>query len=167
MAKHLAAIPKGSIVFLDANIFHFYLRGPKEPQKVCMALLESIEGREITGYTSTLVLDELMYKILLKKIEEKYRKNPLTILQKTPEVIGAHSPEVRNALDIVLGIEALNVLAVERHHIEEAVEYMQKYSTLPRDAVHISVMRSVGCADIISADTDFDKVVDINRWTPL
>jgi len=167
MARHLTGIPKGKAVFLDANIFHFYLRGPESLQKACISLLERIEGKEIAGYTSTLILDELIYKILLKKIEERYRKNPLSVLQKAPKEIGIHSPEVRKAVDIVLGIEGLTVLAVERHHVEEAIDHMQKYFILPRDAIHVSVAKSIGCNDLVSADSDFDRVVDLNRWTPL
>lgn len=167
MVKHLADIPKGKSVFLDANAFHFYLRGPESAQKACTTLLERVEKKDIAGYTSTLVLDELIYKILLKKVEEKYRKNPLQILQESPEEISAHSLEIRRAVDIVVGIEALTVMAVEKYHIEEAVEYMGKYSILPRDAVHVSVMKSIECNDVASADSDFDRVINLNRWTPL
>ena len=167
MAEPLADLPKGKSVFLDANIFHFYLRGPGDPQKACMRLLERIERKEVDGYTSTLVLDELIYKILLKKIEEKQKKNPLTVLRKTPGEIGVASPEIRKAVDIVLGIEGLMVLPVERHHAEEAIEFMRRYSLLPRDAIHLSVMRAMDFRDLGSADGDFDRVDDLQRWSPL
>jgi predicted nucleic acid-binding protein len=167
MVKPLADIPKGKSVFLDANVFHFYLRGPDSLQKACMLLLERIERKDVVGYTSTLVLDELIYKILLKKIEEKHRTNPFVVLQKDPKEIGAHSQEIRNALEIVLGIEGITVLAVERHHVEESIEFMQRYSILPRDAIHLSVMKSIDCKDMASADSDFDIVADLNRWSPL
>ena len=167
LAKQLADMPKGKVVFIDANIFHFYLRGPLSIQKACTNLLERIERNEITGYTSALILDELIYKILLKKIEEKYRRNPLDVLHESPEEIGIHSAYVRKAVTIVAGIAGLVILAVEKHHIEEAIDYMQKYLILPRDAVHLSVMKSVECDDLVSADKDFDKVIDLNRWTPL
>ncbi len=167
MTKHLTDIPKGKVVFLDANIFHFYLRGPENAQKACISLLQRIEGKDVAGYTSTLILDELIYKILLKKIEEKYKRSPLTILQKVPKEIGIYPPEIRRAIDIVLGIEGLNVLPVEKHHIEEAIAQMQKYSILPRDAIHVSVMKSIECRDLASADNDFDRVIDMNRWSPL
>lgn len=167
LAKPLADIPKGSIVFLDANILHFYLRGPERVRMTCTLLLERVEGKDVSGYTSTLVLDELMYKILLRMVEEKYQRNPLAILQGKPEEIGVHAREVRRAVNIVLGIAGLNILGVEKCHVEEAVDYMEKYSMLPRDAIHLSVMKSIGCKDLASADGDFDRVVDLNRWTPL
>ncbi|MHB8565542.1 MAG: type II toxin-antitoxin system VapC family toxin [Nitrososphaerales archaeon] len=167
MARHLSKLPKGKSVFLDANIFHFYLRGPEELRKTCVSLLERIDKGENIGFTSSLVLDEVMYKILLKRIEDKHQKNPLSVIQKSFEEIGAQSPEVRKALNVIVGIQSLNVLSVERYHLEISVDYMEKYSVLPRDAIHLSVMKSIGCTDMASADGDFDRVSDINRWTPL
>ncbi len=167
LARPLADLPKGSVVFIDSNIFHFFLRGPESPQRDCTTLLERMEAKEIKGYTSALVLGELIYKILLKKVEEKHRKNPLVVLQNHPEEVSAHSGEIRRAVEILLGVEALDVLAVEKSHIEDAVDQMQKYSVLPRDAIHLSVMSSLNCHDIASADSDFDRVTDISRWTPV
>ena len=167
MAGQLTDIPPGRAVFIDANIFHFYLRGPNIIQKACTSLLQRIERKEMVGYTSTLVLDELIYKLLLKKIEEKYKRNPLEILQRSPEEASAHSPDLRRAINSVMGIEGLTVLAVEARHIEESIDYIQKHSLLPRDAVHLSVINTIECTDLASADTDFDKVTNLNRWTPL
>ena len=75
-AKHPSKIPKNLKVYIDTNIFHLYLRGPQGPRKACTHLLEKVEKGEAQGYTSTLVLDELLYKLLLKKIEEPYGENP-------------------------------------------------------------------------------------------
>ena len=154
-------------MFLDANIFHFYLRGPSEIQKTCILFLERIVKGEISGFTSSLVLDEVMYKILLKTIEDKHRKNPIEAIQSSREEVGVQSKVVRKALDIILGIENLEVLSVKKDYLEVSVEYMEKFSMLPRDAIHLAVMKSVECSDIVSADSDFDKVPSVTRWTPL
>src|SRR5487761_964612 len=134
MASHFSSIPNGKTVYVDANVFHFYLRGPEDLKKACSSFLQRIEKNEIRAVTSSLVLDEVMYKILLKRIEDKYKKNPLDIIRKS---------------------------------VEEAVYFMAKYSVLPRDAIHLSVMKSVECKDLTSADGDFDRVQEITRWTPL
>jgi predicted nucleic acid-binding protein len=167
LANHLSKLPRGKSIFLDANIFHFYLRGPVEIQKGCTSLLQRVERREIHGVTSSLVLDEVMYKILLKTIEDKHRMNPLDVIRKSFEQIGVQSKEIHKALDIILGIEGLEVLAVDRHHIETSVDYMEKFSLLPRDSIHLSIMKSIHCSDIATGDSDFDRVFDIGRWTPL
>lgn len=165
-AKDLAEVPKGLAIFLDANVFHLYLRGPKGIRDKCTRILERIERGEVKGYTSALVLDELAYKLLLRRIEETHRRNPLEVIEKTPSAIGESSNYVGEGLDIVLGIKGLEVLAVERHHAEEFVAYMKKYSLLSRDALHLSSMMAIGCKDIASTDEDFDSVPGIIRWSP-
>jgi predicted nucleic acid-binding protein len=136
-------------------------------KRACSSFLQRIENSEIRGVTSSLVLDEVMYKILLKRIEDRHKKNPLDIIRKSVEEIGVESAEVRKALDIILGISGLAVLAVDKEHVEESVYFMAKYSVLPRDAIHLSIMKSVECKDITSADGIFDRVQEITRWAPV
>jgi len=167
LASPLSELPNGASVFIDANVFHFYLRGPEEAKGICSFMLERVEKREITGFTSSLVLDEVMYKMLLKSIEVKFRKNPLEVIQRTSEEIGSQAKQVRKAVDILLGIQNLEVLSVERHHVESSIDYMEKYSMLPRDAIHLAVMKTAECSDVASADSDFDKIPIVKRWTPL
>jgi len=165
--KVLGSIPIGKAVFVDANVFHFYLRGPMEVRKECTKFLERIEKGEILGYTSVLVLDELMYKILLRKIEEKHKQNPLVIIGNDVGEIGKNSSHVRDAIEIVLGISGLNVLDVTKEDLQNAPDLMELFSLLPRDAVHLSVMLSHRMSDIASSDNDFDRVKDLIRWTPI
>jgi predicted nucleic acid-binding protein len=167
LARLLKAIPNGKVVFIDANVFHFYLRGPDDVKKACVSFLQRVEKREIRDITSALVLDEVMYKILLKSIEDKHNKNPVDVIRKSVEEIGIESREVKKAIDIILGIRNLSVLSVDQNQVEDSVDLMQKYSVLARDAIHLSTMKSIECKDLISADRDFDLVQDIVRWSPL
>jgi len=167
MVRRLAELPQGVKVFIDTNIFHLYLRGPRLVRESCTAFLERVESGEIEGYTSTLVLDELAYKLLLKRIEEQYRQNPLKIIRERRNVIAEAVPYVEEGLNIVLGIEKLRVIGIERTHLEEFTEYMSDYLLLPRDALHVALMKTIDCENIASADKDFDVVPGIIRWSPL
>lgn len=167
VAKRLTSIPNARAIFIDANIFHLYLRGPKELSRESTKFLERLESGEIPGYTSTLVLDELMYKILLRKIEEKHKQNPLTVIEKDFGEIAKNSYYAKEAIDLVLGISGLNVLDVTREDVQHAPDLMESFSLLPRDAVHLSVMLNHNIMDIASSDSDFDRVKDLTRWTPL
>jgi len=165
-AKNLAEVPRGAAIFVDANVLHLYLRGPKSIRDKCTGLLERIEKGEVKGYTSALVLDELAYKLLLRRIEETHRRNPLAMIEERPSAIGEFSTYVDEGLNIVLGIKGLELLAIGRHHAEEFVAYMKKYSLLPRDALHLSSMMTIGCKNIASTDEDFDSIPGILRWSP-
>lgn len=166
-AKHPSKIPKNLKVYIDTNIFHLYLREPQGPTQSLHTLLEKVEKGEAQGYTSTLVLDELLYKLLLKKIEEPYGEKPFKILKNNRKAVQAATSYARKGLEIVLAIENLEILPVKTEHLQAAAHIMEKYSLLPRDAVHIAVMRENNIQDIASADTDFDTINNITRWTPI
>lgn len=166
LPKPLSEVPKGISIFIDANVFYLYLRGPTRPREDCTKLLERVEEGEVEGYTSTLVLDELAYKLLLRKIEEIYGQNPLEVIRRRREAISEASPYVERGMEVVLGIDGLRVLSVEPPHLNVLAEYMRRYWLLPRDALHVAVMDWVGCRDLASADEDFDRVPHIRRWAP-
>ena len=128
---------------------------------------EMVEKGEIKGYTSTLVLDELAYKLLLRKIEDLYGRNPLEVLRERREAIAQATPYVEEGLNIILGIRGLKILSIGPSHIAYFTEYMKNYSLLPRDALHLTLMISIGCRNIASADKDFDTVPFITRWSPI
>lgn len=167
LARRLRSIPIGRAIFIDANVFHFYLRGPEDIRKECTKFLERVEKEEILGYTSVLVLDELMYKILLRTIEERHEKNPLVIIEHDFEAIGRNSSYVKQAIELVLGINGLNVLDVTKEDLHNSPDIMESFSLLPRDAVHLSIMLDHGISDIASSDKDFDRVKDLTRWAPI
>jgi predicted nucleic acid-binding protein len=167
VVKRLSAIPDGKAVFIDANIFHLHLRGPKDVRIKCTEFLTRVEKGEISGYTSALVLDELTYKILLRTIEEKHKQNPLIVIEKNPGEIAENSSRVKEAIELVLGIDGLTVLGVTREDVQNAPYMMESFSLLPRDSVHLSVMSNHRISYIATSDRDFDRVKDIVRWTPL
>jgi predicted nucleic acid-binding protein len=90
----------------------------------------------------------------------------LEVITRNPLAVSETSDYVERGLEIVLGIQKLEILSVERFHIQGLITFM-RYSLLPRDALHLSVMSAVRCRDIASIDEDFDKVPEIVRWAPL
>jgi len=166
LIKNLLKLPKNESIFIDANIFHLYLRGPKDIQEACTNFLERIERSEIIGYTSPLVLDELAYKLLLKKVEESFRENPLNILRENPKIISDFSHYIELGLNTILGIENLKIVEISKDHVEDMANYMKEYLLLPRDALHLSIMNTLNCRNIASMDSDFDRVPIVTRWVP-
>jgi len=55
MPYPLPALPRGRVVFLDANIFVYGLLGESEQ---CLALMERCRNEEVAGVTSTEVVGE-------------------------------------------------------------------------------------------------------------
>ena len=76
------ALPDGSHVFIDANIFVYHFSGPTTFTNHCTQLLQRIEDARLSGFTSTLVLAETLHRLMI--IEA------VTTLQLEPRVAIRH-----------------------------------------------------------------------------
>ncbi len=58
----LAELRDGDTVFIDANLFIYHFGGRSAE---CKAFLERCARREVQGYTSTLVLAEVLHRLMV------------------------------------------------------------------------------------------------------
>jgi len=129
------------MVYLDANFFAIALldqttKGHKarEIQK------EIIEGR-LVAFTSSLSLDEVMW-VLVKNKKEHLIRQVIEDIYATPNL------EVREVSSLIP---------------LEALEFMEKYKLKPRDAFHAAIMKQFQIKEIVSDDSDFDRIKVIKR----
>jgi predicted nucleic acid-binding protein len=61
----LAEVPPATEIFLDANIFGYDFSGPTLLTPACSALLRHIEEGDITGYTSLIVVVEVLHRLMI------------------------------------------------------------------------------------------------------
>ncbi|MCE7987449.1 MAG: PIN domain-containing protein [Caldilinea sp. CFX5] len=104
--------------------------------------------------------------MLLGFIRDKYGKSPQDRLrQDQAGVIREFYPQIdrlRNQLLLlpnltVLDITAADLIAMHRNCLA--------YHLLPRDALHLVAMQKVGCENLVSLDSDFDHIPNIQRYT--
>ncbi len=57
----------------------------------------------------------------------------------------------------------MNVVGVEPTDVNGMLDNIRAFSLLPRDALHVDVIRRLGLTAIASDDTDFDRVVGLER----
>jgi len=78
MPYPLPALPRGRVVFLDANIFVYGLLGESEQ---CLALMERCRNEEVAGVTSTEVVGEACHRLMVKEaVDEGLISRNLTFL---------------------------------------------------------------------------------------
>ena len=64
----------------------------------------------------------------------------------------------------ILELPNLKILPTSNTDLIQAFEYMEKYEQLkPRDAIHLAVCTNSGIFTVISDDSDFDNIDEINR----
>ena len=128
--------------YLDSNVFLYPIlyEGGKSDNAQAI-LMEMVEGN-IHCVTASLTLDEVIW-IVSKKISRK------------------------KALEIgkdILELPNLKILDVTSTDILNSIDLMERYSHLkPRDAIHSAVSINAGVFTMVSDDSDFDGIDEINR----
>jgi len=130
--------------YIDSNIFINSVLYDDEKAERCKEIALRISNREIFAITSVLTWDELVYAI---------RKN------------------LRREIAIIEGEKFLrfpNLIFIDanKNIISMAQKLIKRYNLKPRDAIHAATAISQGCQEIISEDSDFDRVEELKRVGP-
>ncbi len=159
----LVEVHTGS-VYLDTNVLYMYLRSdPVHLPEIRVFLTRIIRG-EIEAFVGLPVLDELYYRLLLGRIKETTTQNPLVFLRKNlVEAIAAHCTPIESALSKLMELPHMNLIGAEGADFERMLNNIRKFSLLPRDAVHLSIMQRLGLNAVASDDRDFDRIDTIER----
>ena len=152
----------GNAIYIDTMIPYMLLRGIAEAQP----FFERLERGDVLAYTSVLTFDELGYRLILALIKDHYEGSPLELLRDQEEkLLAEFAPTVSSLLKRLRGYTNLAVLDVLVSDLDVMNEVMPQYHLRPRDALHYSAMQRVGCANLASNDSDFDRVPTIKRYT--
>jgi len=131
-------------VFLDTNVF-LYAAGASHPlREACARVLRRVAEGSLDATISAEVIQEILY-VLIRR--------------------GRREDALRLASDLTSLFPDL--LAVTRDDVAEACELLRRYPRLSvRDAVHLGTMLRNGLRTVVSVDSDFDQVSEIQRIEP-
>lgn len=151
-------------VYVDANVFYMYLR----PDPVYLPMIRRFLGRMVQGdieaYTSVLTMDELFYRLLLARVKDVYKRNPLNVLREdTSGAIARCGAEIEVALRRLVRLPHLQLTAVLEDDLPQMLASITAFGLLPRDASHVAVMERLGLSEIATDDADFDRVPWLRR----
>jgi predicted nucleic acid-binding protein len=168
MAQALIAFQSGAI-YLDAVILEAFIDSLSPWYASCRELFRRAIAppRPIRLVTATLTIDETVFVLL----QELLLRPPYQIARSRSQYLQNH-PEIVQQLMIV--VDPL-VQDVERMISLEPVlpadisamrREMVATGILPRDAIHLAVMRRLGITAIASDDDGFDRYTDITLFKP-
>ncbi len=129
------------MIYLDANIFLYASLDDKEKGDKCRQILTKVSKEKLLGATSSLTWDEIVHSVW------KNKGRDIAIIEG----------------EIFLKFPKLKILQNTNNTIARAQQVISKYNLKPRDAIHVATMLEFKITEIISDDTDFDKVKEIKR----
>lgn len=160
----LNKIPSNSIVFIDSNIFIYHFLGASER---CTDFLERIEMGDIDAYTSTVVLAEVLHRLMIAEVVEKHGVEPSKVvkfLKHNPEIIPTLE-KCENAIKEIPEFK-VKILSIGSEAIFQSKKLRKEYSLMTNDSLNLYVMKTNGLEDIITNDSDFDEVEWLTVWKP-
>ena len=149
-------------IYLDTMLPYALLRGIDPGAKT---FFERIGRGELLAHTSALTFDELAYRLVLALIKSRYGGSPLDALRGDEEkLLAEFAPPVVTELRRLRELPNLVVLDVLAIDLETMNEAMTQFHVRPRDALHYAAMKRVGCLELASNDSHFDRIPTIRRY---
>jgi len=164
----LSELPSGSQIFIDANIFVYHFGGEDALADACTEFLLRVENRDVRAFTSTMVLAEVLHRLMIVEAVEKYGrplKGIVRYLKEHPDVVmglGKYSiaPEKICQMNVITLVTTLE-------DVLDSKRIRESSGLLTNDSVSVSVMKRFGILNIASNDSDFERVAGIEVWKPL
>ena len=157
-------LKKGDSIFIDANIF-VYNFGAQSDE--CREVLLRCGRGEITGYTLTSVLSEVLHRLMIAEAIEKGHisgKNPARKLRENPEIIKKLSTYIRDVEKI--GEMNIMITALTNKLIKKSAKIRQSEGFLTNDSIVITAMKDLGLSNLVTNDSDFDHIKWLRVYKP-
>lgn len=132
----------------------------------CADFLARLDEAETISYVSTLTMDEALFVLLQLKIEEDHAPERFwTVYNDNPGVIESYMDELQELTEEIYTHPRIWVIGTEPGFTLEAIQHMREYHFLPRDAYHLATMRHHGIRSIVTMDSDFLSVSELDIYT--
>jgi len=167
-ANKLTELPKGSTVFIDANIF---LHHAFDINRASIEFLKNVEKGFFKAHTSALVAEELFFKLLMQRasnfLERVSVEKVKTLLkdERKRENIFESIAQYIQYMDTLKHL-GLKILEIGEKDLNIAIHLAKRWGIITADAFHIAVMQRKGIVHLVSDDRDFENVNDITLWRP-
>jgi len=157
----------GAAVFVDANTLVYPFSLHPQFGAACTALIDRIECRELSGFTTIPVLGETAHRLMTLEaiallhwpvagIGNRLRNHPAEV---------SRLSLFRRAIEGVVQSN-LQILTIPASVLVASVALSQQIGLLNNDALVVAVMQANGLTHLASNDADFDRVPGLTRYAP-
>ncbi|HEY9245705.1 MAG TPA: PIN domain-containing protein [Candidatus Methanoperedens sp.] len=158
-------IPRASFVFIDSNIFTYFLLRDADFFEKCSRFFKNIESAYFIGFINNIVVSETLFNFVKAEVCKNHglKSNEFVhYVKENPDSIG--EVDISDVID-VFTIANLNLVNVPAKLILMLKDAHRK-SLLSNDAFHLLTMEYLNIKDIVTNDSDFEKIAGIKVWKP-
>lgn len=165
---HMADLPSGRRVLIDANIVVYAAQSEVTFGKACNELLDRVARQDVSATILSGAVIEALHRLMIHEAAAVHGfplQGALRRLQKQPELIKPLTTHAR----IVEWLQRLQVeiVTVELRHITSSHRLRQTHGLLVNDSILLAVMLDQGLTDLVTQDSDFETVPGITVWKPV
>jgi len=160
---------EGAALYLDAMLAVALLDARSSWHSAAARLFDRAidPARPIRLVTATLTLDEVVFVLL----QELVAQPPLAVTRSRSQYLAEHPEVVRELMRQVEApcaalVDLLTLEPVLPDDVAAMRREMAATGLLPRDALHVAVMRRLALTAIASDDEDFERCVGLTRYVP-
>jgi predicted nucleic acid-binding protein len=159
--------PLPSLLYWDASFLVHAVYPAGRYHKECYGFLERVGSAENTlSCISTLALDETIFALIrLKTVEDYPAQGFWELYRKDPQVILPYLEEIQTLVARLAVDPRIRLVGTEREDTFVALDLMDDYACLPRDAMHLAVMSRLGIDSLVTTDDDFVSVDGLALFT--
>src|SRR5712692_2112272 len=164
--RDLAALPSGTRVFIDANIFIYHFTHTPLTA-ACTAFLQRVEAGDLQGITSVVILAEVAHRLMILEAIRTLGFSPRTAVKKLKEQ-PALVPQLSHYKVATEWIPSFNVDVepVTFAHLRTAQSLSGLHGLLTNDSLTAAVMQALALTDVASNDPDLAVVSGLTIWQP-
>lgn len=168
MAQPLSAFD-GTAIYIDTMLVVGFLDPTSVWHAAGRMLMERAvnPGSETRLLTAALTLDETSFTLM----QELLARPPFNVTRSRSQYLQAHSEVVRQLMTIIRGplLSVMDIVDIVPVTAEDAVQMIVEMGAsgiLPRDAIHVAVMRRLGVTAIASDDDAFERCAGVTLYKP-
>lgn len=166
MINSLNAIPSHSAVFIDANIFLYFLLKDEKYFPSCKEFLSRTEKGDLIGFTNILAINEVIFLYVKSFLIACHNLKP----QKFLSFAKLHPQEI-SKVDInpclkLFSMDTLRISDPPQHIFIEYLPRLHTFGLLPNDTFHLLTMEYLNIFNIATKDKDFHLIPYLYIWAP-
>lgn len=164
--RALKELPSGTFVFIDSNIFTYFLLDDRNYFLPCRDFLKRIENGEIIGFINNIVISETLFNYTVDRIAKKEGIDPGGVVRKTKT-----NPRLISKTDIsevkeIFSLSNLYLISPRPKVVIEGLKKAHSKNLLSNDALHLLTLQSFELEDIATNDMDFKGIERLKIWRP-
>ncbi|HEV8717007.1 MAG TPA: type II toxin-antitoxin system VapC family toxin [Candidatus Binatia bacterium] len=164
--KDLTALPPGSRIFIDANVFIYHFT--QTPlTAACTAFLQRVEAGDLYGITSIVILAEVAHRLMILEAIRTLGLSSRTAVKKlkeTPDLVCRLS-HYKLATERIPSFKVM-IESVTFAHLQTAQGLSTLHGLLTNDSLTVAMMQAFGLTDLASNDPDLSVVPGLTIWRP-